>query len=51
MSSSTEVVKPTVKRQLYLKEEVADSPQSVSDAGFGFAQPVVVRDADVVHIF
>lgn len=39
------------KRRLYLKEEVADSPQPVSDAGFGFPQPVVVRDANIVHIF
>lgn len=37
--------------RLYLKEEVADSPQTISDAGFGFAQPVVVRDADIVHVF
>lgn len=35
----------------YLHEEVADSPQTVGDAGFVFAQPVVVRDADIVHIF
>lgn len=40
-----------MKRRLYLKEEVADSPQTISDAGFGFAQPVVVRDADIVHVF
>lgn len=43
--------KPTVKRRLYLEEEVADSPQTIGDAGFGFAQPVVVRDADIVHVF
>lgn len=45
------VVKLTVKRRLYLEEEVADSPQTISDAGFGFPQPVIVRDADIVHVF
>lgn len=40
-----------MKRRLYLKKEVADSPQAISDARFGFAQPVVVRDADIVHVF
>lgn len=35
----------------HLNEEVADSSQAVGDAGFGLAQPIVVRDADIVHIF
>lgn len=36
---------------LHLKEEITDSSQAVGDAGFALAQPVVVRDADVVHVF
>lgn len=35
----------------HLSEEVADSSQTVGDAWFGLAQPVVVGDADIVHIF
>lgn len=37
--------------RLHLNEEVADSSQTVGDAGFGVAQPVVVRDAHIVHVF
>ena len=33
-----------------LNEEVADAPEPVGDAGLVLPQPVVVRDADVVHI-
>lgn len=36
---------------LHLNEEITDSSQAVGDAGFVLAQPVVVRDADVVHVF
>lgn len=36
---------------LHLNVEVADSSEPVGDAGLGLAQPVVVRDADVVHVF
>lgn len=35
----------------HLHEEVADPSQAVGDARFGLPQPVVVRDADVVHVF
>lgn len=35
----------------HLHEEVADSSQSVGDAGFGLAKPIVVRDADIVNVF
>lgn len=35
----------------HLNVEIADSSQTVGDAGFGFAQPVVVRNADVIHVF
>lgn len=36
---------------LHLHEEVADPSQAVGDARFGLSQPVVVRDADIVHVF
>lgn len=35
----------------HLQEEVADPSQAVSDAGFGLAEPIVVGDADIVHVF
>lgn len=35
---------------LDLNEEIADSSQTIGDTGFVLAQPVVVRDADVVHV-
>ena len=35
---------------LDLNEEVADAPQAVGQAGLVLAQPVVVRDADVVDL-
>jgi len=34
----------------YLNKEVADSSQAISNAGLGLSQPVVVRNADIVHI-
>ena len=34
----------------YLDEEVADAPQAVGDAGLALPQPVVVGNADVVHV-
>lgn len=37
--------------RLHLDEEVADASQAVGDAGFGLAQPIVVRDADIVNVF
>lgn len=37
--------------ELYLKEEVADPSQTVGDARLGLSQPVVIRDADIVHVF
>lgn len=37
--------------RLHLNVEVADSPQTIGDAGFGLAQPIVVGDADIVHVF
>lgn len=36
---------------LHLHEEVADPSKTVGDARFGLSQPVVVRDADIVHVF
>lgn len=36
---------------LHLHEEVADPSKTVGDARFGLPQPVVVRDADIVHVF
>lgn len=35
---------------LYLDTEVTDTSQSVRDARFGLAQPVVIRDAHIVHV-
>lgn len=35
----------------YLDEKVANAPEPVGDAGLLLPQPVVVRDADVVHVF
>lgn len=35
----------------YLDEEVANAPETIGDTGLLLAQPVVVRNAHVVHIF
>ena len=35
---------------LYLNEKVADAPETVGDARLLFSEPVVVWDADVVHL-
>lgn len=37
------------RKASYLYEEVTDSPEAISDAGLRLAQPVVIRDAHVVH--
>lgn len=39
------------ERGRYLDEKVADAPEAVGDAGLLLPQPVVVRNADVVHVF
>lgn len=43
--------KPLFLNYSHLHEEVANPSQTVGDARFGLSQPVVVRDADVVHVF
>lgn len=35
----------------YLNEKVANAPETICDAGLLLPQPVIVRNADVVHIF
>lgn len=35
----------------YLNEEVANAPETICDTGLLLPQPVIVRNADVVHIF
>lgn len=39
------------ERGRYLDEKVADAPEAIGDAGLLLSQPVVVRNADIVHIF
>ena len=41
---------PLVSTLIYLDKEVADTPETVSEAGLVLAEPVVVRDAAVVHL-
>lgn len=36
---------------LYLNEVIADAPEAISDAGLLLAQPVVIRDTHIVHVF
>lgn len=40
-----------LRRTLDFNEEIADTAKSIGDAWFRLAQPIIVRDANIVHPF